>query len=184
MHLATFCTAFALATLLGVRVHAQEVARDESPRPSRPNAVLTFEGAGGVTERWILGRAFTMATVEGGLTVLPRASVAVPITFEYSNGATPYGLRASLGRLTCSAEGLLGRVRLGGGVGPSYLVIGRATNDDPIRRLGASVHLHAALEIVRWGEASSVFVRPRAEVDYFWGGEHAVSGTLSLGARL
>lgn len=180
----TSCNAFVVLIAIAGAARAQESPPYAAVRAASPEARVTVEAAGGATQRWLLGRSFTMATFEGGSTVIPRRYIAVPMAFEFGTGETAYGLRASLGRLTCSAEGVLGRVRLGGGVGPSYLVITRTTDDDSIRRLGASFHLHAAFEIVRWGETSSVFVRPRGEVDYFWGGEHAFSGTLSLGVRL
>jgi hypothetical protein len=188
--------AFALTTFaLGERAHADQPAvewldaNDERAQPDHPQEapkhrrIAAFQLAGTGAVRSYFEIPFVLGGGEAAVVITPRSRlVSVDIAFGYLRGESPNGVGMGEARLTGTVSRIFDRLRLGGGLGWSYLSIMRVTSGQTIARAGLNLHIQGSYDIVQSGEFA-LFVRPRVDVEPYWGGSGTYGASGSLGAR-
>ncbi len=96
-------------------------------------------------------------------------------------GATRFGLLTTHHQFGALLEGVLGRVRVGGGFQTGPLTVRRATNSDLL--VDGSAGLYGQLSVDLMRSPQSIFLVARIGVDTLWFHTALFDGFLGLGAR-
>lgn len=106
--------------------------------------------------------------------------VAVHGDIDFEHGRTAYGLATSRLRVGPSVEGIIDRLRIGGGFGFVYSSFRRATRPDSVGALAVDLSGFALIDVVRF-DGGAFVVGARADLEFLLGVQ--VGGSLQLGVR-
>lgn len=106
--------------------------------------------------------------------------VAVHGDIDFEHGRTSFGLATTRLRLGPSVEGVIDRLRIGGGIGFFYTSFRRATYPDSVGALGIDLTGFALVDVIRF-DGGAFVLGARADLELLLGVQ--VGGTLQAGVR-
>ena len=106
--------------------------------------------------------------------------VAVHGDVDFEHGRTGHGLATSRFRVGPSVEGIVDRLRLGGGFGLVYSSFRRATRPDSVGALALDLSAFALVDVVRF-DGGAFVAGVRADLELLLGVQ--VGGSLQVGVR-
>lgn len=106
--------------------------------------------------------------------------VAVHGDIDFEHGRTSYGLATTRLRFGPSVEGVIDRLRIGGGFGLMYSSFRRATRSDSVGALGLDLTGLVLIDVVRF-DGGAFVAGARADLEFLLGVQ--VGGSLQLGVR-
>lgn len=167
---------------------AGEGRGERAPRPKPPTPVgLRADGA------WSPHRLFALPVngADVGLAVGPRPQpdVAVWGASRLFLGSTANGLSVWSFSLGAEVEGILGRFRIGGGVGGFLLGVRRAVRNETLLSWGPDIHAATRLDVIQ-DDDFALFLRAAVGGGYdvyghsaFWGPSLGAGLELDLGVK-
>ncbi len=143
----------------------------ESP-PPKPRPLPSVRGlaAGGASTGSLFGLSSTGLHLEAGFGV-ESGRLFVPIQANLDHGRTPAGIGLGDVTLSVGMQGILGRVRLGGGLDAGYGWFTRADSSSTphVSMWAADAFALATLDLIRIGEKRAVYIGVKPSVGVRWG---------------
>ncbi len=137
--------------------------------------------SGGASYRRLFGLPVEAADIGLGFGADSRG-LGLYVRGDFEAGRADRGLTTRTFRLGGSAEGIVGRFRLGGGVDVLRFSVWRVTDSTTIDELGVGAFMLGSLDVVRF-DGHALFLGVRGDVD--WIHSSAVFGaSATLGFRL
>jgi hypothetical protein len=175
---AAVITLVACALAVSTRARADEVAAAEAPPARTASTYYAIASCGAAYHR------LTDVPFEAGVASLAfgvdTGHLGLYVRGDYEGGRSDHGLQLRIFRVGGSAEGIVGRFRLGGGVDVSSVAFVRATNGASVGRFGAGFFGVTSLDLVRF-DRHALLLGARGDVD---ASAHTLGATLFLGLRL
>lgn len=154
-----------LAALLAPSISAAQEEDSPPPPPAPKKSSVTGYVDAGWGHRSFYSTASNGVSLGGGVGAQIR-SVAVLAALDVLVGSTELGLPLRAYRLGPEVEGVLGPVRLGGGLHFSLLSVSRASSDASFNSGGFGFTAHASFDLWQPDDREGLFLRAMLSGDH------------------
>ena len=158
-----------------------ETSAEPAPAASRP-ARPTYAGivSGGASYRSLFGLPVEAADIGLGFGV-DSGGLGLYVRGGFEAGRLDHGLTTRVYRVGGSMEGIVGRLRLGGGVDVLDYGVTRVTDGTTINEIGVGFFVLGSVDVVRFDD-HALYLGARGDADWV-GGTGVLGASLALGFR-
>lgn len=152
----------------GMEGTAPEPDTAGGPDATRPLSAVRGLASGGASMASLFDVSSTAVHVDAGVGFEHRR-LFVPVFVDAELGKTRGGLGVGEVTLSVGFQGILGRIRLGGGAAGGYGWLSRATSTATIGMFGLDAFALATVDLIDFGDRRAIYLGVKPSVGVRWG---------------